>query len=186
MARIILKDKDGNHTTYEDVLGVILKNADGGTTSFGSDGWTPETLKCTSGLFKPSSAVHTVSHNLGTVPDMVFVGRRDVPDAVNTNRGHLVWAIGFSRRLADDASVGIPNRLSFDDTDGDDNVNGNLSEFNAIDEEGTVRCIRNADSTSFIVGYEDDYGSKCELLTSATYIWIAISGIGVRMNKSEV
>lgn len=190
MAEIVLKDKSGNPVIYEGILGLIVKTADGGSVSFGSGGWTPETLNINNGSFQPSSNEQTITHGLGAVPDFVFIGRLDVNDDVDRNRGHIAWALGFSSRMSEIEGFNlVPNWICIDEPDGESNVNyGKYMSTESIDviHEYNYGMIREANSESFKVGDSDNSNICKGLLTTARYQWIAISGLGVRMNQSEV
>lgn len=189
MAGIVLKDKSGNPATYEGITELTLRTADGGTHTFGSAGWTAETLKMNGGYLSPSGNQMTVSHGLGVVPDLIFIGRQDTDDVVDRNGGHIDWAIGWSRRmmeLENFSGYGALNEVCIGEPDGDANVNeGQYHSTYAIDEshEYHYGTIREANSTSFIVGKESS--GNFALHTRATYFWFAISGLGIRMNKSS-
>lgn len=192
MADIVVKDRNGNPAIHKGVTALEFHTVDGGIHSFGSAGWTAETLKM-NGANKiiPTGSQMTISHGLGVVPDLIFIGRQDVDDIVDRNSGHIAWALGWSRRmmeLENFSGYGALNTVCIDEPDGDGNVNcGTYGMSYGIDETHPYSYgeIREANSTSFTVGIDDTNNVSAGLHTRATYYWFAISGLGIRMNETS-
>lgn len=194
MADIVLKDKNGNPIPHAGAEGLRIPTADGGFQVFGSNGWVAETVKVNTGSFTPSSNAAVVDHNLGVVPDFIFVGRLDTKDIVDRNRGFINWVYGWSRRiveLKDFDNWAAMRGSCIEDSDGDTNVNDGFyyPVDMCIDEAPTGEfapygLIHEANSTSFKVG-DSRNTDKWSLHVGQKYFWFAISGLGVRMNQTS-
>ena len=189
----VLKDRNGSPITYEGVKKLTLPTGDGTKHIFSNTVYAAETLRVNGGRFKADSNKMTISHNLGAVPDYIFVGRLDVADHVSRNGGQIAWAMGWSRRIKDAEGrflYGLANTVCIDEPDGEDNVNyGRYTSDTGIDEyhEYDYGMIREANSKTFVVGTDDPKTRYFYMHQNAQYFWLAVSGLGVRMNEvSEV
>lgn len=122
------------------------------------------------GSFTPGSAgIYTVTHDMGIVPDIVFV----YPHHVGTN-GYLISAVGFSQAMHDalgggyiSDTVGLVNSSSI-------SYKHNAGIESVPDATSTaykIGSIRNATATQFVVG-----GSTYKMNTKS-YGYLAIGGI---------
>ena len=186
MADIVLKDKNGNPVVHRGITGLVLQLAGGGTRVFGSSGWVTEKLKCKCGHFTATSQQMTISHQLGAVPDFIFVGREDVSDAVNQNNYRISWAIGWSRRMIElegaNGNVAFLGNICIGYPNGEENVRDGYYFYTAaIDEEHEYDYggPSKANANNFTVGLDSD-GGNWALQVNAKYFYIAISGLGIR------
>lgn len=194
MADIVLKNKNGNPIIHAGLEGLRVPLTDGSFQVFGSTGWVAEIVKVNVGRFTPNSNAAEVDHNLGVVPDFIFVGRLDTKDIVDRNRGFINWVYGWSRRMAkleDFDNAAAMHGSCIEDSDGDTNVNDGFyyPADLCIDEAPTdtfapYGLIHEANSKSFKVG-DNRSTDKWSLHTGQKYFWFAISGLGVRMNQTS-
>lgn len=193
MADIVLKDKNGNPVVHAGVTGLVIPTASGGTQIFGSSGWASETLKQTGGTFTPTSNQMTISHKLGVVPDLIFVGRLDADDAVELNDGSIAWAIGWSRRMMNYDGFASGNAANnqvciYRPYEEDYEHDGRyFTTGHSIDEavlNADYGQIRNANVVDFTIGSASSSSGFYGLNKRVKYCWFAVSGIGLRMNQS--
>lgn len=124
-------------------------------------------LKVANGNFVGKSTDITVSHNLGTIPDLVIIADADSLAGVTLSFGMIYFMAGMSQALANLTTFGF---CQFGAAYG---LNAWSSVSNTKDITATSDAvINNTTATQFKVG-----GSSYSTMPNKTYRWIAIAGL---------
>lgn len=165
-----IRSKTGDTATmkpseFPDKISGIETNGGGGSTGTGG------TFTVADGEFEADNSIMTVEHNLGYVPDILFIVAGSAPA-----EGNMFFAIGYSKALYskfDDSIKGFNYGL----LSGGGALEWSVRDNMESDQAGKLAqgCIRECSTTSFVVG-----GTTFKLNTTEQknrYHWYAISGI---------
>ena len=135
-------------------------------------------IKVAAGSFAGSNAVKTVTHNLGVVPDVIYIGTNSTPasgTSANTSI-KLNNFFGISEKLKSASGSSIYGHLiSANYTGGYALIR--LYDATAIDAapgSASTIGVHSANANSFTVGTSGGYGIP---RSGMTYYWIAIGGL---------
>ena len=192
MANVILKDRNGKGVTYNNITELKIPAADGTNAIFGNSSWVEETIKTSGGEITPTGTEMRISHNLGTIPDYIFIGKLDGEKDYYQDHNYIKWAYGWSRRMIDMKGFSGYGTLCMvlvesDKSNDNEYIEGKYFILKGIEEHAdyTYGEIRDTNKYSFLVGLNEK-GKSCEGLDpNARYYWCAISGLGVRMNRTD-
>lgn len=114
-----------------------------------------------------ASTTQTFEHNLGVVPDLVFMWC----ETTSTTSAYVAFMIGFNDDLVSAAVYDAPPRTLMAKT-----AAGNLqslTEPTGIEDGSSFGCIKNANETTFKA-----FGSSfVQAPTDGSYRWVAIGGL---------